>query len=213
MGESPMRFLTGLFLVGCSTLFAADDAVKNLFNGKDLTGWQVSGGKKEVWGAENGSLFVDTHGGGWLLTEATFSDFELRFEYKMCKAGNSGVALRTPPQGNPAYVGMEIQLIDDIGWTASKLEPWQHTGSVYDVQPAAKIANKPVGEWNKMFITCKGKDVKIVHNDEVLVDTNLEKYSEKFKKHPGLLRTEGHIGFQSHDGRIEFKNVTVKELK
>ena len=51
--------------------------------------------------------------------------------------GNSGVGIRSPLKGDPAYVGMEIQLIDDVNW--GKLQPWQHTGSIYDVQQTAKI--------------------------------------------------------------------------
>src|SRR5215813_9021405 len=85
-----------------------------LFNGKDLTGWKVNeGGNMAVWGAENGILFVNGSGGGWLMTEKEYSDFELQLEYKLPRRGNSGVALRSPMQGNPAYAGMEIQILDD----------------------------------------------------------------------------------------------------
>ena len=80
-------------------------------------------------------------GGGWLLTEKEYGDFEFRCEYRWAKkGGNSGIALRTPEKGDPAYAGMEIQLIDDEGWSG-KLADYQHTGSIYDVQPA-----KPAGE-------------------------------------------------------------------
>src|SRR5262249_31511049 len=99
----------------------------SLFNGKDLSGWKPTG-KAEVWGAEKGVIFVEKGGGGWLLTEQEFGDFELRVEYKLSKGANSGIALRTPREGDPAYVGMEIQLIDDEGWPG-KLADYQHTGS------------------------------------------------------------------------------------
>ena len=70
------------------------------------------------------------------MTEKEYGDFEFRCEYQWAKeGGNSGVALRTPEKGDPAYAGMEIQLIDDEGWS-SKLADYQHTGSIYDVQPA-----------------------------------------------------------------------------
>src|SRR5947209_17914656 len=85
-----------------------------LFNGKDLTGWKVNkGGKMDVWGAENGLLFVKGKGGGWLMTEKEYADFELRLEYKLPSKGNSGVALRNPMDGDPAYKGMEIQILDE----------------------------------------------------------------------------------------------------
>jgi hypothetical protein len=191
----------------------ADDPPKGfitLFNGKDLSGWK-STGKKEVWGAEKDAIFVQGGGGGWLLTDKEFGDFELRLEYKMPKGGNSGVALRTPPTGNPAYAGMEIQLIDDVGWP-SKLESWQHTGSIYNVVPAKKIHNKPVGEWNQMRIVCHGRKVLIEQNGAVLVDANLDDHKADFKGHPGLTREKGHIGFQSYNLRVEFRNIFLKEL-
>src|SRR5215472_1416918 len=88
-----------------------------LFNGKDLTGWKVlPGGKMEVWGAKDGLLFVDGRGGAWLMTEKEYGDFEIRVDFKMPKMGNSGVALRAPLMGDPAYQGMEIQLLDDTNY-------------------------------------------------------------------------------------------------
>jgi hypothetical protein len=182
----------------------------SLFNGKDLTGWKSTGNMK-VWGAENGVIYVNGSGGGWLLTEQEYGDFELRLEYKMSKHSNSGVALRTPPKGDPAYVGMEIQLIDDLNWKG--LQSWQHTGSIYNVVPAKKIANKDIGEWNTMKILCKGRKVRVENNGEVLVDADLDQYVEEHgKKHPGILREKGHVGFQSHDNRVEFKNIHLKQL-
>src|SRR5262249_13944199 len=152
----------------------------SLFNGKDLTGWKPTG-KAEVWGAEKGVIYVDKGGGGWLLTEKEFGDFELRVEYKMSKGANSGVALRTPDKGDPAYVGMEIQLIDDEGWPG-KLADYQHTGSIYDVVPASKLNNKPIGEWNSIRIVCVGSKVTVGVNAQSVVDPNLE--NSKTKQDP-----------------------------
>jgi hypothetical protein len=183
----------------------------SLFNGTDLTGWKSTGDMK-VWGAEKGVIYVDKGGGGWLLTEKEFSDFELRAQYKMSKGANSGVALRTPTEGDPAYVGMEIQLIDDEGWPG-KLADWQHTGSIYNVVPAAKLNNKPIGEWNTIRIVCVGSKVKIEVNGTTVVDANLEDSKEKHgAKHPGLSRGKGHVGFQSYNTRVEFRNVFIKPL-
>jgi hypothetical protein len=178
-----------------------------LFNGKDLTGWKATGNPK-VWGAENGILFVAGGGGGWLMTEKEYGDFELRLEYKVPKMGNSGVALRSPLQGDPAYVGMEIQLIDDANWKG--LQTWQHTGSIYNVVPAAKVNSKPFGEWNTMRIVAKGRHVKVEQNGETLVDANLDEYQKDAKRHPGILRDKGHIGLQSYNYRVEFRNIAVK---
>jgi hypothetical protein len=152
-------------------------------------------------------------GGGWLLTEKEYGDFEFRCEYRWAKkGGNSGVALRTPLEGDPAYVGMEIQLIDDEGWPG-KLADYQHTGAIYDVQPPKEAKNKPIGEWNAVKITCKGRKVTVVHNDVELVSANLDDYKAKYEKHPGLKREKGRVGFQSYNIRVDFRNVWIKELQ
>lgn len=183
----------------------------SIFNGRDLTGWKVNqGGKMSVWGAQDGILYVDGRGGGWLLSEKDYGDFEIRLEYKMPVHGNSGVALRSPTKGNPAYDGMEIQLIDDKGW--EKLEPWQHTGSIYDVVAPSSQPGKPAGQWNKIRIVAKGKYVLVEVNDVKIVEANLDKYKEKYATHPGLKRENGKVGLQSHDGRVEFRNIFIKEL-
>ena len=183
-----------------------------LFNGKDLSGWKATG-KKEVWGAEKGVIYVQGGGGGWLMTEKEYGDFELRLEYKMSKGANSGVGLRAPFRGDPAYSGMEIQLIDDENWPG-KLQSWQHTGSIYHVVPAAKVANRPIGEWNKMRIVAKGPHIRIEQNGATLVDANLSDYvKEHAKRHPGILRKAGHIGLQSYNTRVEFRNLYVKPLE
>src|SRR5947209_9397657 len=120
-----------------------------LFNGKDLTGWKSTGDMK-VWGAEDGVIFVNGKGGGWLMTEKEYGDFELRLEYKVPRKGNSGVGLRSPMERDPAYVGMEIQILDNQTWSKEeRLRPAQITGSTYDVVPPSRDATKPFGEWNE----------------------------------------------------------------
>ena len=183
-----------------------------IFDGKSLDGWKPTG-KADVWAAEGGMIVCKGGGGGWLLTEKEYGDFEFRCEYRWeKKGGNSGVALRAPEKGDPAYVGMEIQLIDDEGWPG-KLADYQHTGSIYDVQPAKEAKNKPIGEWNAVKIVCKGRKVTIVHNDVELVNANLDDYKDKYEKHPGLKREKGRVGFQSYNIRVDFRNVWIKELK
>ena len=207
----------------CAVTAVADDKAAKppegftaLFDGKTLDGWKATG-KADQWAAENGSIVCKGGGGGYLLTDKEYGDFEFRCEYKWgAPGGNSGVALRTPPKGDPAYAGMEIQLIDDEGWEAvrkSKLADYQHTGSIYDVQPAKEAANKKIGEWNTVRIVCQGRKVTIEHNGKELTSANLDDYEKKFEKHPGLKRDKGHIGFQSENVHVEFRNVYVKELK
>jgi Domain of Unknown Function (DUF1080) len=192
-----------------------------LFNGKDLSGWKVQeGGKMEAWGAEKGVLYTSGSGGAWLLTEKEYGDFELMLEYKVPENGNSGVALRTPAKGDPAYVGMEIQILDDDGPAYKTLQPWQYTGSIYGVVAPKRGATKKVGEWNAMKITCKGRMVTVELNGTKIVDANLDDHKDrivedkekKLPAHPGLARDKGFLGLQSHGSRVEFRNIFVKPL-
>jgi hypothetical protein len=194
----------------------APEGFTPLFNGKDLTGWKVNeGGKMSVWGADKDVLYVNGSGGGWLMTEKEYGDFELRLEFKLPEKGNSGVALRSAMKGNPAFdAGMEIQLLDDV-WHKKNykgLKQTQLTGSIYDVVPPSKDALKPIGEWNKMRIVAKGRQITIELNGEKIVDANLDDHKDKEKTHPGMKHEKGHLGLQSHDGRVEFRNLYVKEL-
>jgi hypothetical protein len=205
-------------------LSAAEDTAPagyvSLFNGKDLTGWKVLNGKMDAWAAEDGLLVVKGHGGGWLLTEQEYGDFDVRLQFKLPVAGNSGVALRAPFRGNPAFDGMEIQLLDDPWYKNEKnykgIHQSQLTGSIYDVVPPSADATKPAGEWNDIHITAKGSHVVIRLNGVKTVDANLDDHKDRVDKvapkHPGLLREKGHLGLQSHDGRVEFKNIFVKPL-
>jgi len=118
--------------------------------------------------------------------------------------------LRSPMRGDPAYVGMEIQLLDDANW--ANLRPTQFTGSIYDVVPPSKHVTKPFGEWNQIRIVAKGRNVMVELNGTKIVDANLDDYKQRSDRHPGLLRDKGHLGLQSHDGRVEFRNIFVKPL-
>jgi len=188
---------------------------ESLFNGKDLTGWKVNeGGKLSLWGAENGILYVNGGGGGWLMTEKEYSDFELRLEFKIPEKGNSGVALRSPLKGQPQIVGIEIQILDDEWHKVNYkgLKPTQLTGSIYGIIPPSKKALKPIGEWNQYRIIAKGRQITVELNGTRIVDADLDKHRDKAEEHPGVLREKGHLGLQSHDGRVEFRKLYVKPL-
>jgi hypothetical protein len=126
--------------------------------------------------------------------------------------GNSGVFIRAPLMGDPAYEGMEIQILDDYTDKYGKLRPEQFTGSIYDVQAPSQRVTKQADQWQKMVIICKGPKVQITVNDKKIVDTSVEYYPHKYDKHPGLKRTRGYIGLQDHGSRIEFRDIKVREL-
>ena len=99
-------FLAALAAAGLALAARAADrdvpeGFQPLFNGKDLSGWQVNeGGKLDRWGAGDGILFTTGKpGGGWLMTEKEYGDFEVMLEYKVPEGGNSGVGLRSNAWG------------------------------------------------------------------------------------------------------------------
>jgi hypothetical protein len=179
----------------------------SLFNGKNLDGWQ---GSTNGYTAEDGLLICQEKGGGTLLTKKEYADFVFRFEFKLEPAANNGVAIRTPLGCNPAYCGMEIQILDSQYKGAL---PWQAHGSIYGVVPAKTGFLKPAGQWNCEEIRCDGRRVTVTLNGEVIVDANLDEVKPvDGHEHPGLKQEKGYIGFLGHGDRIEFRNIRIKEL-
>jgi hypothetical protein len=187
-----------------------------LFNGKDLKGWKQFAGKAKVWAVEGGVLVCQGSGGGWLGTEREYTNFELRLEYRLTPAGNSGVYLRAPDSGQISRVGMEIQILDDHHPKYAKIDFYQYTGSIYHVVAPTQRAGKPAGEWNALTIRAEGRQVVVVLNGKKIVDADLDRCQRDpavAKEHPGLGRTYGRIGLQSHTDRVEFRNLRIMELK
>lgn len=187
----------------------------SLFNGKNLDGWQLRRAERQGYVVEDGLLVCPKDSGGYLFTEKKYSDFVLRFEFRMTEGANSGVAIRTPLlDKKPAYDGIEIQILDNPRYEG-KLRPTQYHGSVYDVAAAKLGALKPVGQWNEQEIVCQGRRITVTVNGKALVDVNLDDIKDPtvLEKHPGLQRDSGHIGLLGHGSRVEFRNLRVKELK
>src|SRR5438477_441519 len=119
---------------------------------------------KVQWKVENGILEGSEPRGTWLLSEKEYGDFILEFEWKLGEQGNSGTALRAPLHGDPAFDGMELQMVDRRYYPADMaVTPAELTGSLYKALAPRVKAYKP-GEWNKYQITCRGPSVKVVLN-------------------------------------------------
>jgi hypothetical protein len=174
-----------------------------------------------VWKVQDGILNGSDPRGTWLVSEKLYSDFVLELDFKLGPEGNSGVGLRFPDAGDPAYDGMELQIVDPR-YYGGKGEPAQLAGSIYRGIPPKKPAFKPEA-WNHYQITCQGPHVKVVLNDEVIQDFNLddqkkilhrdqpEKATAPLKDRP----RKGHIGFQElsrGQGHVQIKNARIKEL-
>ena len=187
----------------------------SLFNGKNLDGWV---GNKIDYFAENGMLRIKPKEGnhGNLYTEKEYSNFDFRFDFQLTKGANNGVGIHAPLEGDAAYVGKEIQILDNKSPTYANLKEYQYHGSVYGVIPSKRGYLKPVGEWNSEEIHVKGDQFKIVLNGEIILDGNVKEASKNgtldHKDHPGLNRHNGHIGFLGHGSELKFKNIRIKEL-
>jgi hypothetical protein len=215
-----MRGVTSALLVAhllaASTARAAgpdDSGFVPLFDGKSLSGWRVIGGKAEAWGVENGRLVSRGEGGGWLTSGRSHANFILRLEFRLTPGSNSGVYLRAPADdGHISRTGLEIQLLDEPHPRYKTIQGWQRTGAIYHVKAPEPGHLKPTGEWNAMEITADGPRVVVRLNGAIVVDDRLDTHPDLEAEHTGLRRTEGLIGLQSHNGRVEFQDITIKDL-
>lgn len=187
----------------------------SLLNGKDLDHWV---GNKTDYLIENNELLVRPKQGGHgnLYTAKEYSDFVFRFDFKLTPGANNGLGIHAPMEGDVAYVGKELQILDDTAAIYSDLEPYQYHGSVYGVIAAKMGALNPVGEWNSQEVIVKGDTMKIILNGKVILDGSIKEATKNGtldkKDHPGLLRNKGHIAFLGHGSELAFRNIRIKDL-
>lgn len=190
-----------------------DDGFVPLFDGKSLAGWTVFGGKAAAWGVENGTLVSFGEGGGWLGTTHDYGDFVLRLDFRLSPESNSGVYLRAPADtSHISRTGMEIQLLDETHPRYKTIQPWQRTGAIYHVAAPEPGHLKRTGEWNTIEIRAVGTHVVVTLNGAIVVDDRIDGHPELAAEHTGLKRKDGRIGLQSHNGRVEFRNIAVKTV-
>jgi len=186
-----------------------------LFDGKSLNGWKLVRGHGPGYVVKDNTIVCPKDGGGNLYAEKEYANFVLRFEFKTEPGGNNGVGIRAPYEGDAAYQGMEIQILDDgHEMYKGKIRSEQHHGSVYDVIPARTGYLKPAGEWNNEEITANGSRIRVTLNGVIILDADLNIVQEEsvLKKHPGLKNKSGHIGFLGHGSLVEFRNIRIKAL-
>ncbi len=192
-------FIFGIFMIiSCG----GNDEI-TLFNGKDLTGWEIYGTEK--WYVEDGLLISESGPNkeyGYLGTKENYKDFELNLEFKQEADGNSGVFVRSTVDGTKVS-----------GWQVEVAPPNLHTGGIYESygrgwlikpEPEKESALK-YGDWNKMKIIVTGDRIISYLNDVEMVDFSDEKIGEG----------EGGILLQIHDGggiKVYWKNIVLKPL-
>jgi hypothetical protein len=186
---------------------------KQLFNGKDATGWKhVGPGDITV---DNGML--KTSGGMGLLwyEPQQFGNSTVRVVFKTSgDRDNSGVVIRMPEKPHDAWYGVhngyEVQ-IDAAG------DDWHCTGALYSLSKAVKRTQKAAGEWNTMDIVLDGQVTTVFLNGEKVNefrgDQPVPERKMWYEPIRGPRPDAGYIGLQNHDGRttIYFKEISVKQ--
>jgi len=175
----------------------------------------VAYGDQDGYVVAQSELEIPASGGGHVATADDFTDFRLRFDFKLAEMANSGLFLRgVRDGGDPAYSGCEIQLLDDFNWeerTGSKLAPYQFTGSLYAAVPAGpdKEYARP-GEWNRMEVQYRGTRLAAALNGRLLFDVDTAGLAVE----PAFAAraASGFIGFQRYgaDGVVGDTAITVR---
>jgi hypothetical protein len=207
--------------------FAAEEAGRDIFNGKDLAGWVVEGAAdaKEKdkdgkplpnWTVKDGKLCLAGNGYGFLRFDEKVADFALHVEYRMPnpdpkKAGNSGIGIRTPPYDpaksgatRPSAAAYEVQILDEPGKEPHK----SGNASLYKHVAPSRNALKPAPEWNTIDIECVGPRIRISVNGEQVIDVDQTTVPE-IKDKP----LSGYVSLQCHGTPVEFRSVRLRHIK
>lgn len=214
-----------------------------LFNGKDLQGWRtigrndVSGGHwivedRAIKKVEADQVSTDPDGQsperGDLITTDTYGDFELQFEWKVSRAGNSGIKynvsedMSTAREPSYAALGFEYQIIDGEGHPQVQSEDSTYmAGALYDLVPPRRRAVRQVGEWNRARIVLCGQYGEHWLNGRKVVEYELESprfdsllAASKFDDISDFTdRRQGPIVLQDHNDTVWYRNIKLRELR
>ena len=218
-----------LLAQGPSAKKSSDGQWIQLFDGKSLAGWRGNKAKDATatrWKVENGALTVpqtgagDTKGRNDLITDASYDQFHLRWEWKIAPGGNSGVKYFVL-EDQPAAIGHEYQLIDDERHADAKIGPHRQTAALYDVMQAHDRPIKTAGEWNTSEVIVRGKHVTHILNGKTVLEYDLESPALKEaigkSKFKDIARfgtpQSGHILVQDHGDAVWYRKIEIQRLK
>ena len=188
--------------------------VEQLFNGRDLSGWEHvgSGG----FSVENGLL--TTSGGMGLLwyTRRKVGDAVLRVVYRVRRPeDNSGVFIRIadrpPDPWFAVHHGYEVQIL-------ATGDEWHATGCIYSMSSVTARADKPPGEWNEMDIIMQGERVTVLVNGTQVTEFEtgqpVPPRTRDYEPERGPRPAHGYIGLQNHDAAsvVQFGEVSVRPI-
>jgi hypothetical protein len=238
-GRMNIRYLTGqhwtlAFLLASTALLSAAPANqlseeeksagwKLLFDGTTTQGWRTFKQQtfpEKGWQVEDGWLHCLGKGGGDVITDAEFDDFELQWEWKLAPSGNSGVKYFVL-ESRPQVLGHEYQMIDDERQPGIKKDNRkQFTAAFYDVLPPGPTRVKPAGEINTSRILVKGNHVEHWLNGEKVLEyecgsdaVQAAVATSKFKTATGFgTKVTAHILLQDHQREVWFRNVKLREF-
>jgi len=169
------------------------------------------------WLVKDGVLHGSEPRGTWLVSEREYGDFKLEFEFLLGERGNSGLGLRFPPAGDPAFDGIELQMVDPRYYPSDySFDPAELTGGLYKALPPRAQLYKP-NEWNRYEITCRGALIKVMLNRKLIQDVDLTKETRAVERGLPLAQRprRGHLGFQelSRGGaHVQIRGARIKEL-
>lgn len=188
----------------------------DLFASGDFSDWtQVNGAPVgKGWEIEEGVIHRSGLKPGDIITREHFDDFDLRFEWKIAKGGNSGVKYRARGR-----LGLEYQVLDDEKHPNGK-DPLSSAAAMYAlVAPARDKPLTPAGEWNAGRIVTRGDHVEHWLNGVKVLETNLagnawkEQFQKsKYKGNENFGSWTGPILLQDHGDEVWFKNVRIRKL-
>lgn len=208
--------LTSLVLfvavLACASLAqAADDWQEPLAGGDLKKHWTTTGNWKLD---KEGVVALEPREGekGWTRYDAylwlngEYKDFEIDFEYKVQKGGNSGFYFHVGDVKKPVETGIEVQIYDSGSKGADAKLTDHDSGGVIPGIPPTKNTAKPAGDWNRFQITVKGDTLTIMLNGEKVNEVDLK--NDKLKNRPAT----GAIGFQDHGLPLALRKIKIKKL-
>lgn len=218
-----------------NTLTEAEKAAgwKLLFDGKTTAGWRSYKGKTTgpAWKVKDGALYLDvakkddwqTVGGGDIITEGIYENYELVLEWKISKCGNSGVIFNVVEGDEYEYVwqtGPELQVLDNTCHPDGRIEK-HRAGDLYDLIKSRHVTAHPAGEWNRLRMIAKDGTYEVWLNGYKTVTFTLHTpewdelvKNSKFAKMPGFGKSrKGHISLQDHGDPVWYRNIKIREIK
>ena len=189
---------------------AEDGKGKELLKGDLKENWTTEGN----WKLEDGVVALTprqgesgwTRYGSYLWLNGEYKDFEISFDYKVQKGGNSGFYFHVGDVKEPVATGIEVQIYDSGSKPADAKLTDHDSGGVIPGIPPTKNAAKPAGDWNHFDITVKGDKLTIKLNGETVNEVDLN--HEKLKNRPDT----GRIGFQDHGLPLSLKDIKIRKL-